>query len=124
MAEVLGVSRTTLLERGPLQDEEPLLAVEQRVLNIMSLSHGLDDDHELDSFGRELDRLDAEIRRSVPRTAAGIAVKIRHLWASAKDDEEAEDFENLRTIHEALRLLEKDCDVAFADPPPGASNSA
>lgn len=111
-----GAGRDALLRQGPLHDDEPLVAVEQRILNLMGLSEGLTDDDHLDQFGRELDKLDREIRSSVPTTPAGIAVKIRHLWANARDDNGSDDLENLTTIHEALRLLESACGLGFPEP--------
>lgn len=116
MAEVNGTGRAALLQHGPLQDDEPLLAVEQRIANLMGLSHGVHDDDHLDQFGRELDRLEGQIRDAVPTTPAGIAVKIRQLWSNVGCDVESDDFENLRTIHEALRRLERECDIRSPGP--------
>ena len=124
LAEVNGTGRAALLQHGPLQDDEPLLALEQRIANLMGLSQGLEDDDHLDQFGRELDRLENEIRDAVPTTPAGIAVKVRQLWSNVSGDSEPDDFENLKTIHEALRRLERQCGGLRAEPSRGEQQIA
>ena len=117
MENLLVPGREILLECGPDSDDEPLLRIEQRIVNIMSLSDGLEDEHSLDQLGRELDDLERQIRSAVPKSPAGIAVKIRHLWSSARSDNGGEELENLQTIHEALKLLEKLDDFAALPEP-------
>lgn len=88
--------------------EEPLLALECRIQALYRSAAESGSDEYAARIGQEIDELESEIRQSVPITLAGIAVKVRHLWNSARVEGEPEDDLNLRTTLEALSQL-ADC---------------
>ncbi len=85
--------------------------IERRLSELYRSAAGSENDEHIARIGREIDDLEAELCQTVPRTIAGIAVKVRHLWHCAQEQAEGDDELNVRTILESLCGLAKQAEV-------------
>ena len=83
---------------------EPLVMLEVEIRALEAALEFASDDKEIDALGRRLDALETEISLTEARSPAGVAVKVRRLWESVRQEPEDWDENNFQTI---LRSLEK-----------------
>ena len=117
MGQYLDLDQKSISLEADSAFDEPLTMIERRLRELYRSAAASENDELIARIGREIDDLEAEICPTVPRTIAGIAVKVRHLWHCAQEQAEGDDELNVRTILESLCSLaeqaEGDDELAF-----------
>ncbi len=86
--------------------DQMLLSLESQVLRLESEANAAKDDRTIEALGAKICGLEQEISATLAHSPAGVAVKVRRLWAGILCDGDPVKARNLRTTIESLDHLQ------------------